>query len=63
MSEEKIGAYGEPVEPEDPNDPYWVPPEERLENDDDPDASSLKPGEDGVDTGDDLDGWSPGDPV
>lgn len=29
---DKQGAFG-PIQPEDPNDEYWVPPEERLDTD------------------------------
>lgn len=45
-------------------DPYWVPEDQRLDTDsEDPASNAL--GEDGAgaDTGDDLDGWKPGDPV
>ena len=54
MPEEKLNAWGEPIEDEDPNDEYWVPPEERKDtDDDDPEGNSNALD---ADTGDDLTG-------
>jgi hypothetical protein len=40
---EHVNAWGEPIEEvEDPDDIYWVPPEERKDSDDDPDANALQ---------------------
>lgn len=53
-----LNVFGEPVEPEDPNDPFWVPEDQRKDVDEGPESDAL----DDL-TGDDLDGWKPGDPV
>lgn len=53
-------VWGEPVE-ELEDDPWFVPEDERLEEDlpdTDPTSNALDD-----ETGDDLDGWEPGDPV
>lgn len=54
---ETANVWGDVV-PEDSDDDWYVAPEDRLEEDDPkaPDANAL-------DGGDDLDGWTPGDPV
>lgn len=57
MSEKvQRNAWGEPVAPEDPNDPYSVPLSERKLSDEGPGANALERGEDGIDTGDDITG-------
>jgi hypothetical protein len=56
-------AWGDPIAPEDPDDPWWVPPAERKLSDEGPESDALGPDADGMDTGDDLDGWKPGDPA
>ena len=48
----KLNAWGEPVEPEDPEDLFHVPVEERKDVDEGDDSDAL----DDV-TGDDMDGW------
>lgn len=55
-------AFGEQIEKtEDPDSPFYVPPEERVDDDSiDPDGVSNALDEK---TGDDMDGWKPGDPV
>lgn len=40
---EHVNAWGEPIEVvEDPDDIYWVQPEERKDTDDEPDANALQ---------------------
>lgn len=40
---EHVNAWDEPIEiVEDPDDIYWVPPEDRKDSDDDPDANALQ---------------------
>lgn len=54
-------AWGEPVEESDEKDSWWVPKDERLEEDfpdTDPTSNAIDD-----ETGDDLEGWEPGDPV
>lgn len=59
-----LNAWGEPIEVEDdPTERDYVPPDQRLDVDEGPASDALGPDKDGVDTGDDLDGWKPGDPV
>lgn len=55
-SEKKLNAWGEPVAPEDPDDPYSVPKADRKLSDEGPGANALERGEDGIDTGDDITG-------
>ena len=62
MPEETIlNAWGEPItEEDDPeSNPYWVPPEERKEHYEDPDAKALLDPRSG-DVSDDVP--EPGDP-
>lgn len=62
MSETEVllTVFGETPEPEDPADKYWVPEYQRKDSDDDdPDGTSNALDDE---TGDDLDGWKPGDP-
>jgi len=57
----KYNAWGEEVSPENPTEDSWVPIEERKDSDDDdPDNNSNALDDE---TGDDLDGWKPGDPI
>lgn len=54
-------AWGEPVEESPEEDPWHVPKKERLDEDNpntDPTSNALDD-----ETGNDLDGWEPGDPV
>ncbi len=54
-------AWGQVVEEHAEEDPWHVPPDERLDEDNpntDPTSNALDD-----ETGDDLDGWVPGDPV
>lgn len=55
-----VNVWGEPVDEHSDRDPWWVAPSERLDHDepDDPYADALDD-----ETGDDLDGWRPGDPA
>ncbi len=55
----KTNAWGEPVDPENPSDVYWVPEDQRKDTDTDDDLANALDDE----TGDDLDGWQPGDPI
>lgn len=54
-------AWGEPVEEHPEKDPWHVPEDKRLDEDF-PDTDPTSNALDDV-TGDDLDGWQPGDPV
>lgn len=59
-----LNAFGSPIVDDggDPDDSYWVPEGQRFDTDvEDPESNALGPDGDGVDTGDDLDGWKPGD--
>lgn len=54
-------AWGKSVEEAPEEDPWHVPENERLDEDNpdtDPTSNALDD-----ETGDDLDGWEPGDPV
>ena len=56
-------AWNQIIEPVvDPDDPWTVPEDQRVDHDDDPDADAIAPGL-GDEEGDDLDGWQVGDPV
>lgn len=55
-------AWDEEVGPDHHEDVGWVAPEERETLDTD-DSNALGRDSDGVDTGDDLDDWKPGDPL
>lgn len=64
MTTEHLNAWGESVpQDEDPEDLYYVPPEERVDVDSGPASDALGADDHGIDTGDDLDGWKPGDPA
>lgn len=53
-----LNAFGEEIEEtEDPDSPFYVPPEDRLDYDTE-DSNALDDK-----TGDDLEGWQPGDPA
>jgi hypothetical protein len=54
-------AWGEPIEVvEDPTDLYYVPPAERKDTDDDPDANALQSDPFDPDSlDDDLGDWTP----
>jgi len=54
MEHAHLNAWGEPVEPEDPDDEYYVPPEERKDIDEGPGSDALDD-----ETGDDMEGWEP----
>lgn len=54
-------AWGDPVEEQSDLDPWFVPEDQRLEEDfptTDRSSNALSD-----ETGNDLDGWEPGDPV
>lgn len=54
-------AWGELVEVEGEDDDWFVPEDQRLNEDrpyEDPDSNAMDD-----ETGNDLDGWNPGDPV
>lgn len=54
-------AWGEPVEEEGEDDDWFVAEDQRLNEDrphTDPDSNAMDD-----ETGNDLDGWNPGDPV
>lgn len=54
-----FSAFGEPIERiDDPTSPFYVPRDQQLDHDSGPDSDALTP-----ETGDDLDGWQPGDPI
>lgn len=52
MATTPTNAYGEPIDPADPDPTYQVPPQERQDTDD-------GPGSDAREGGDDMEGWQP----
>lgn len=58
-----LNAWGEPIDPTKPSPVYLVPEEERLDVDGGPGSDALGEDDHEDDTGDDLEGWQPGDPI
>lgn len=57
-----INAWGEPIDESKPSPVHLVPEDERLDTDEGEGSDALGADRDGVDTGDDLGDWKPGDP-
>lgn len=54
--------WGEEIDESNVSSVYKVPEEERLDTDEGEGADALGEDREGVDTGDDLGDWKPGDP-